>query len=213
MPGIFDVSMFVSEHIPVFPGDPKTKIEKIKNITEDGYELSKITTGVHIGTHIDAPSHFFQDRIDASELDLNTLVGKAVVIEFPNSGLISVSDLKSIDFSQHTRVIFKTQNSALMNTEIFNENYVYLDEQAADYLIEQEIKLVGFDYYTLDKYNSDMPVHKKLLENDVVIIEGLNLCQIDPGEYELLALPIKLKAEAAPARVILRRYFRGEIPE
>ena len=213
MPGIFDVSMFVSENVPVFPGDPETKIEKIKNISKDGYELSKISTGVHIGTHIDAPSHFFQNKIDASELDLNVLIGKAVVMEFPNSGLISVSDLKNINFSQYTRVLFKTQNSALMNTEVFDENYVYLDEQAADYLLEQGIRLIGFDYYTLDKYNSDMPVHKKLLENDVVIIEGLNMWEIDPGEYELLALPIKLKAEAAPARVILRRYFRGEIPE
>lgn len=210
MPGIFDVSMILSENIPVYPGDPRLKIEEISN--GDGSKLSKIAMGVHTGTHIDAPNHFFTDKLDISGLDLNTLVGKALVVEMPNLDFISLSDVEFLNLDGYSRILFKTDNSNLVMMRKFSEDYVYLTPEAADYLIKKGIDLIGFDYYTLDKYNSDMPVHKKLLENDVLIIEGLDLSEIEAGEYELIALPLKLKTEGAPARVILRKHFREEIP-
>ena len=111
MPGIFDVSMFLSENTPVYPGDPELKIEKVKTISKDGYELSKLSMGVHTGTHIDAPAHLFSDKTNVNELDLKILIGKTIVLEFPNTDYISATDLKSLDFSNYSRVLFKTNNS------------------------------------------------------------------------------------------------------
>ena len=205
MPAIYDVSIIINDKLDVYPGDPKVKIEKLKNIKKDGYELSKIEMGVHTGTHIDAPAHFFDGRSTICELPLDVLIGKAIVLEFSNEEYIGLSDIESVDFTGYTRVLFKTRNSGTTDLSIFSEDYVYLSPETADYLVEKGVKLIGFDYYSLDKYNSDMPVHKKLLQNDIVIIEGLDLSKIESGEYELLALPIKLETEGAPARVLLRK--------
>lgn len=212
MPGIFDVSIILSEKTPVYPGDPEFKQEKVTDLTKQGYETSKISMGTHTGTHIDAPAHFFKGKTNIEELDLNGLVGKALLIEFMNDDFVSAADLKAIDFKDHTRILFKTRNSSPLTLSQFSEDYIYLDESAAEYLVEKGIRLIGYDYYTMDKYNSDMPVHKKLLENEIIVIEGLDFTDVDPGEYELIALPLRIMAEASPARVILRQFVAGNIP-
>lgn len=212
MPGIFDVSLILNENIPIYPGDPEFKIENVTSFEKEGYITSKICLGSHTGTHIDAPSHFFETRIQASELSLDTLIGKCIVFEFTNDEAITAGDLDSLDFEDHTRIIFKTKNSNFINMGRFVEDYAYLEKDAAEYLVKKGIRLIGFDYYTIDKYNSEMPAHRKLLENDILVIEGLNLANVDPGEYELIALPIKLKADGAPARVVLRQFIVGNIP-
>ena len=121
---------------------------------------------------------------------------------------IGLSELEKIDLVGVDRVLFKTKNSRWWeNNEIkFKEKFVYLSEEGARYLVEQDVKLVGIDYLSVERFKSlDHETHHLLLRNEVVIIEGLNLSGVTQGEYELMALPLKLKgADGSPARVVLR---------
>jgi arylformamidase len=87
----------------------------------------------------------------------------------------------------------------------FYESFVYLEPEAAEFLVQQNIRLVGIDYLSIDRYKSDKhPTHFVLLPRNVIIIEGLNLSRVPPGRYQMVALPLNLqRADGAPTRVIL----------
>ncbi|HET6973149.1 MAG TPA: cyclase family protein, partial [Pyrinomonadaceae bacterium] len=109
-----------------------------------------------------------------------------------------------------TRVLFKTRNSAFWSESEpeFHTDFTYLDLNAAQRLVERGIKLVGIDYLSIEKYgSSNHATHLALLSKGVVILEGLNLTDIPPGNYELICLPLRLrnsKGDGAPARVVVR---------
>jgi arylformamidase len=106
------------------------------------------------------------------------------------------------------RVIFKTRNSEFWNEPNFRRDFTYLTLQAAERLVEMDVKLVGIDYLSIEKFGEEnFPVHKLLLGREVVILEGLDLRKVPAGDYELICLPIKIisqTGDGAPARVILR---------
>jgi arylformamidase len=107
----------------------------------------------------------------------------------------------------HKRVFFKTGNSPKMLLSQFKEDYVYLTEDGADYLIEQGVVMCGIDYLSIEKFdNPTAPVHRKLLKAGIVIVEGLNLMDIPSGPCEIYCLPLNIEgADGAPARALIRR--------
>jgi arylformamidase len=205
MSKVFDITLTLKENITVYPGDPSFSIDYIASADKAGYSLSKISMCSHTGTHIDAPAHFVQNGVLVDRLSLDVLIGKVLVSDFTNVDFIDLKSLKSIDLDKYERILFKTSNSKILEKDIFSKNYTYITPEAAQYLVEKEIRLIGFDYYTIDKYNSGNPSHKILLGNNVAVIEEVNLSGVDAGEYEIIALPLKIEAEGAPARVILKQ--------
>lgn len=206
MAEIIDVSLNINEDTVVMPENPEFNKENLVSIEEEGYELYKICMSNHIGTHIDAPAHFISGGVLINQLPLNILIGKALVIGILDEHKISVNELKEVNLKDRLRVLFKTRNSKLLDNNKLTKDFVYIDKEAASYLIEKGVKLIGLDYFTVDRIeDEDKPAHKELLGNDVVVIEGINLLNVDPGEYELIALPIKINTDGAPARVVLRR--------
>ena len=205
---IIDISITISEAMVTYEGDPKIRIQKTKNLHDDGVILSQITMGLHSGTHIDSPAHFFEDGKSIDKLKLESFIGEAKVYDFTFiEESIKESDLKNIKIKEGEILLFKTKNSELYKRDSFSKNFVYLDEGGADYLFEKKIKAVGIDYLSIEKFGSDNNyVHKRLLLNQIPIIEGLNLGHVKPGKYALFCLPLKvLGGEAAPARCILIR--------
>jgi arylformamidase len=203
---IYDVSVPISSEMPVYPGDPGIKIELRESIAKGSVcNVSSISLGSHTGTHIDPPYHFIESGIKVDQIPLNLLIGRTHVVE-TTSAKIDKSILKEIDLSNTIRLIFKTRNSYIWSSNKFVEDYVYLTPDAAEILVESGIKLVGIDYLSIEQYGStNYQTHKTLLGNGVVIVEGLNLAEVDPGDYEMICLPLKIKdADGAPARVILR---------
>ncbi len=203
---IYDVSVPISPEMPVYPGDPNVKIELRESILKgSACNVSSISLGSHTGTHIDPPYHFIESGIKVDQIPLSLLVGKTHVVEV-TSACIDKSVLKEINLNNSMRLIFKTRNSYLWSTNRFVEDYVYLTPDAAEVLVEAGIKLVGIDYLSIEQYGSTTyQTHKTLLGNGVIIIEGLNLAEIEAGDYEMICLPLKIKdADGAPARVILR---------
>ncbi|WP_410510210.1 cyclase family protein [Methanosarcina hadiensis] len=203
---IIDVSLNVNEDTVVMPRNPEFNKEKLASIRDEGYELYKICMSNHIGTHIDAPAHFIQDGNLISQLSLNVLIGKSLVVEIHDEHKISVDELKKVDLKDYIRVLFKTRNSKLIDENRLTKDFVYIGKEAASYLVEKGVKLIGLDYFSIDRIeDEDKPAHIELAGNNVVVVEGINLLNVEPGEYELTALPMKINADGAPARVVLRK--------
>ena len=207
---LHDVSVLISEELPIWPGDPDISVKLTSSLNRgDNANVTLIEMGVHTGTHIDAPFHFEPNGKTIDQLSIEVLIGPCRVIEVLDvNESIDPSVLKKLDLDGAIRILFKTRNSRWWerNEKKFQENFVYLSEDGARYLIEQGIKLVGIDYLSVERFKSlNHETHHLLLRNQVVIIEGLNLSSVTEGEYELMALPLKLKgADGSPARVVLR---------
>jgi arylformamidase len=162
----------------------------------------------HAGTHVDAPAHFIKDGATIEEIPLEIMNGRVRVVEIYNKRHVDVDELSKLVRVDDFRILFKTRNSLLWKSrKTFQRKHIYLTLQASRYLVENGIKLVGFDYLSVEEFgNTEYPVHRYLLGNQVVLIEGLNLSEVEEGDYEMSCLPLRLSGmDGAPARVILRK--------
>ncbi len=206
---IFDVTIPIKNLMPVWPGDPHVENQLVSSIEKgDEANVTSIQMSAHTGTHIDAPKHFIKSGTAIEGLSLTSLLGEVEVVEinFRISNIDALT-LKKLNMNQWPqRVLFKTNNSKLrlLENEFFYQNFTALLPDAAEYLVQKGVKLVGIDYLSIAPYENGADTHIKLLENNVIVIEGLNLADISAGIYELIALPILLEgADGAPARVLL----------
>jgi arylformamidase len=209
---IYDVSVPISAATPVYPGDPGVEIRRWAAIADgDAANVSLLHFGAHTGTHVDAPSHFIEGASKVDAMPLDALVGTARVIQMPDAlDIIEASHLSAQTIEGATRIIFKTRNSAFWSdtTSGFRQDFTYLAPDAAHALVQSGVRLVGIDYLSVEKFQSERhETHLILLSNGVVIVEGLDLREVAAGDYELICLPLKITGGAgdgAPARVILR---------
>jgi arylformamidase len=202
-----DVSVPLTAGIPVYPGNPDFEMQPIKRIADGGSSnVSRLALGTHTGTHVDAPKHFFDDACGVDGLPIDLLIGRARVVYVSRRGGITAEDLAGLGLREDLRVLLKTSNSALWSGS-FRQDYTHLAESGAKYLVDQGVKVVGIDYLSIEQFKKPgAPAHRALLSQGVIIIEGLNLADADPGMYELFCLPLPIcGADGAPARVVLRR--------
>jgi arylformamidase len=207
MTKIFDVTVPLSSDIPAYPGDPPFQLDSTHRIADGApYNATRISMSAHSGTHVDAPYHFLADGGTVDALPLEILMGKARVVEVQARDKIERADLEPLDLRADLRVLIKTRMSGQLRSGSFLEDFVYLTPDAALYLVQAGLKLVGTDYLSVEKYGSvDFASHHALLSAGVVIVEGLDLSAIEPGEYEMACLPLRIVgADGSPARVVLR---------
>lgn len=203
----YDVTLTISDTLVTWPTDPAVSIRKTGLISQDNScNVSELTLGSHCGTHIDAPYHFEENGIKIDQIPLDYLMGNATVFEIKNKEKIDLSDLKSLQLIDCKRVIFKTINSTYWKSFEFKKDFVHVTKEAAQYLVDCKVKLVGIDYLSIEKFgNKAADTHHTFLKNGVIIIEGLDLSNVHAGNYELIALPLKIKdGDGSPARVILK---------
>jgi arylformamidase len=207
---IYDITVPISENVPIYEGDPKVKIDVAASIKNgDAANVTQLCCGAHTGTHVDAPNHFIDGTRKVHELDLEKLIGNARVVEIEESATAieprHVENLENVE-----RVLFKTRNSGFWNEPEtgFRKDFTYITPEAARVLATKNVKLVGIDYLSVEKFgSSDFATHITLLEKEIVIIEGLDLREAAAGEYELICLPLKIispTGDGAPARAVLR---------
>jgi arylformamidase len=206
---VYDVSLTVSPDLPTWPTDPKILLEQVEKIEAGGIaNVSRMDSYVHAGTHIDAPIHFIPGGAAIESIPLDILIGTACVVEIPDTeATITKAVLSQLSIPMDCkRILFKTSNSNYWahGERKFQENFVALSEDGAEYLISRGICLVGIDYLSIAPFHQPMLTHVTLLKAKVVIVEGLDLSEVDPGNYQLICLPIKLGgSDGAPARVVL----------
>ncbi len=206
---IYDISLPLQKGIPYWPGDEAPKIEQYLSIANgDIVNGTWLNSSAHIATHLDAPKHLYDDGKTIEQLSLEILTGPVAVINIAETDRIDRNVLKGLNWPGVPRILFKTRNSELWRepTHEFQSNYVSLTADGAEFLLEKEVNLVGIDYLSVDLYsNKDLPVHKLLLKNEVIVIENVNLLEVPPGIYELYCLPLRIVgSDGAPARAILK---------
>jgi len=202
---IIDISWPISISMTEYKNRDSVKILPVKEFEKDQVREKLITIHSHTGTHIDAPSHFLEKGKTANQIDLNKLIGKCKVLDFSNvEEKITKQDLEKHEINKDNIILLKTKNSELSPTEKFNTNFVYLDKNGAEYLAQKGIKSVGIDYLGIERHQPEHETHKTLLENEIIVIEGLRLKNVTAGNYAFYCLPLPLpNFDAALARAIL----------
>lgn len=201
---LHDVSIPVRPGMIIYRRNPGVEVERALTIDSgDGANVSRLTMGVHTGTHIDGSLHFFNDGTGVDALPLDAMLGRCEVVEIPEPGeAIDGETLAAAGVPDGTeRLILKTPNSRLWDLDEFTHDFVRLNGSGAAWVREQGIRLIAIDYLSI----GDHDAHVGLLSHGIVALEGLDLRRIEPGSYDLLCLPMKLMdTDGAPARVLLR---------
>jgi arylformamidase len=210
---IYDVTIPISERMPVWPGEQRVRIEAMARIERgDQVNASRVNISCHTGTHVDAPYRYIQKGLTADKLPLSLLIGPAFVVEVDGleGNTIQVYDLAKLHLPAGTkRLLLKTSNSDFWQCGYsdFERDFVHLAPKTAEWLVKRKIGLIGMDYLSVEAFGTrERRVHHALLGAGVVILEGLDLSRVPPGPCQLVCLPLKIeKGDAAPARVLLIR--------
>jgi len=232
---ILDITVPISSFTPIFPGDPEPSIENFLTLEKDGCAVSSLSFGSHTGTHVDAPLHVLKGGLPVDSLDIGSLMGEAIVLDFsgrrgaltdsildkayPKREVIESSSNISILLLKTKASFRKEENS---ETSVFQakesdkrrkfgespENSAYLDASGATWIVRKGFKTVGIDGFSVDCLSSEsLPAHHTLLSNNVNIVECLDLKMVEEGTYFFLCLPLKIEGcDGAPARALLISY-------
>lgn len=210
-----DISFPYYEGMAIYPGNPSYEREAVQDVLRgDLATVSKITMGTHTGTHIDAPLHVFKDGRSVNQIPLAQMNGQAKLLDLRGMQEISVERLKTEKLCADDIVLLKTDNTErFQGTQVLSD-YVTLTYEAAEYLVEIGIKMVGIDYMSIErprgKRIEGKSIHRILLGAGIVIAEGLDLRYITEGEYELFCFPLCLKgADGAPAKAVLTAHGKA----
>lgn len=208
---IIDISLGIGADLLTWPGDPGVVVERAKKIEAgDGANVSELRLGSHTGTHVDPPVHFLPGEVGVDKLELDVFYGPATVADVMDVvGPIGADRLADLDLDVGVeRLLLKTTNSELWKKPKpeFPEKYVSLGVDGAEWAVDRGLRLVGIDFLSIEDTSgaNDHPVHRTLLSGGVIIVEGLNLSEVEPGDYMLSCLPLKIKGgDGAPARAAL----------
>jgi arylformamidase len=207
---IIDISVAISPSLPVWPGDPRITIDLASSLERgDPANVSRLEIGTHTGTHLDAPWHFIPSGIREDQLPLDVLIGPCWVADLTAlDRQIEATDLDAADIPLGTRrLLLKTRNSKLWTThpDTFVSEFIAVTPNAASWIVEHEIRLVGIDYLSIEPFDSpNAETHHILLGAGVIPVETLDLRDVNAGPYTLLCLPLKIAgADGAPCRAVL----------
>jgi arylformamidase len=203
-----DVSVPLHDGMAHWPGDQPFERKRDSDMEKGDHDnVSQMTTSVHVGTHMDAPLHFIKNGEAIDRIPLDVCIGRARIIGIANQERITPQDLDRHNIRSGERILFKTTNSdRVWRTNDFQKQFVSIAADAARYLGERKPRLVGVDYLSVGAYHGDgAETHQALLGAGIWIIEGLDLSSVEPGDYDLICLPLKIAgSDGAPARAVLR---------
>ncbi|GGE25496.1 kynurenine formamidase [Marinithermofilum abyssi] len=201
-----DISLPLSAETPVWPGDTPFSYRLTWTKAESGsVNVGQITLSTHTGTHIDAPYHFDDEGKRVLDLDVHLYIGPARVIQWEGEGSIRPKDLAAMDLTGVKRLLIRT--GAWSDPCRFPKTIPHIEPELAPFLAEKGVRLLGLDLPSVDPLDSkELPAHHALHRRGIHILESAVLDQVEPGEYELVALPLPLKeADGSPVRAVLKR--------
>ena len=201
---LIDLSHTIHRKIAVFPGDDPIELKQVRTLNRDGFNNYRLSTGMHVGTHIDGPGHMTSDTRMISELPIDMFTGKGV--------LIDVRGEEQIAFRESFRTIIKPESIVLFYSGLdfhFGEpdyftTYPDISEELACFLADQHVKIIGLDWVSPD--HEPYPIHDILFKGGVMILENLtNLGQLlHETDFEVFAFPLKIEADSSIVRVVAR---------
>ncbi|GAA0379985.1 cyclase family protein [Paenibacillus motobuensis] len=199
-----DLTHLIQNGLPVYPGDQETSLLQSKHIRQDYYNNHQLNINMHAGTHIDGPMHLLDIQRYLSEFPLEQFIGRAC--------LLDVSGQEIIDYEEKYETLIKPQDIVVLYTghskcygqnEYFAE-YPILTREFAELLVRKQVKMIGLDTPSPDKYPFE--VHKVLFQHNILILENLANVEklLDVSHFEIIALPMRIQADSAIARVVAR---------
>lgn len=200
-----DISQTLSTDIAVWPGDPPYNFELMYTKKATGSaNVGQMAASVHTGTHIDAPYHFNNDGKQVHELAIHTYIGEAMLIDVTSVNVITANVLAGFDITGVKRLLLKTEKHR--DETVFPEHFTVIDPDVGPYLRKKGVFLLGTDAPSVDSVDSKtLDAHHSLQENGIHIVENLLLNDVAPGDYELIALPLKIAgADGSPIRAVIR---------
>ncbi len=205
---IHDVSMLIEPEMMVYK-DKASKKPVFENMGNHNHGVShetKVSLDIHTGTHIDMPLHMIEAGKTMDTFDFTRLMTSAKVFDMTHLDMpvITANDIKGFNIVKDDFIIFKTKNSFYDKSKGFEYDFVYVDESASRLLTDIGVNGVGIDALGIERAQDNHMTHKLLLAADIIILEGLELKDIEEGQYQLVALPIKLKGtEGSWVRAVL----------
>jgi len=198
---IFDISVLVHEKMLLYPGDKSIEIQEVKQVESDDWNLTNIILSTHLGTHVDSPQHIAKNGKRIDQMELEKFLGKAQVLDLTELDFGEKIDLRHLQHNsiRHDDIIlFKTKNSTVLRGEYIHDA-IELTIHAAQYLVDKQIKAVAIDYLSI----GSRKVHEKLLNNEILVYETVDLSNVKPGNYYFMGIPLKIPTEGCPVRAVL----------
>jgi arylformamidase len=197
---IIDITRPLSSETLVYPGDKKPIFSQRD---EGKYLISDLHMSSHTGTHIDAPVHYLKSGETIDCIPLINLIGRCQVLDVIDAGNTITAEYLTGKIDNVTRLLLKTSFSGHRQ---FVENYPSLSFDAARLITGKGICCVGIDSPSIESYLCNGTVHRELLGKGCIIIELLDLSSVPEGEYDMIALPLRLEGlDGSPARVVLMK--------
>lgn len=202
---IIDISWPMSERMTQYKNKSVIQLQATKTFAHDNIRETRITIDSHTGTHVEASAHFIRDGITVDKLALQQYCGRCTVVDMTFVGdAITDEHLSLVHIEPQSIILLKTTNSELHNNDPFDPNFVYLAASGAQYLADKKIKAVGIDYLGIERSQQEHATHRTLMNQGIVIIEGLRLAMVHAGNYFFICLPLAcVDLEAAPARAVI----------
>lgn len=205
-----DLSIPLKVGMPTYPGDTPFEMKPLLRIADGKVcNLSALQMGTHTGTHVDPPWHFVEGGIRVDELPLDLLIGKAYVVSIRGVPAVTADTLTAAGVPEGAeRLLIQTDNSfGVWDKPDFQPDFVYLAPDAAEWIVQRGVRLVGIDYLSVEQFRAPQPLaHRTLLGAGVVVVEGLNLRTLEPGWVRFICLPLRIEGgDGAPARAVARR--------
>ena len=199
-----DLSYEIEHQMAVYPGDDELKLYRHRFLNRDYYNDTKLETGMHVGTHIDAPSHLLNKDRFICDYPVEKFIGNGCLLDVRNEEIIKLKDEYLDKVQEGDIVLLYTGYDEFFGTDKYFENHPIVDEKLAQFFVDRGVKLIGIDMPAPDQYPFN--VHHKLLENDILIIENLrNLKKLEGVKrFEVMAFPLNIRAEASLTRVVAR---------
>lgn len=199
-----DLSYEIEHQMAVYPGDDELKLYRHRFLNRDYYNDTKLETGMHVGTHIDAPSHLLNKDRFICDYPVEKFIGNGCLLDVRNEEIIKLKDEYLDKVQEGDIVLLYTGYDEFFGTDKYFENHPIVDEKLAQFFVDRGVKLIGIDMPSPDQY--PFKVHHKLLENDILIIENVrNLKKLEGVKrFEVMAFPLNIRAEASLTRVVAR---------
>jgi len=198
---LFDLSHKIRRHMPVYPGDRMVDLSPDRTVSRDGYSLFRLSSNLHLGTHLDAPSHFFEDQSDISGLPVGQCCGKGRVFDARGESVLSLKAGYDA-VSPGEAVLFYTGCDAIFESDAYFASHPVMSVELASFLVRRSIRMVGFDLPSPDGEGSE--IHRIFLSAGIPILENLTGLEalLTLPSFFLFAFPLKIEAEGSPVRAV-----------
>ncbi|GIM28119.1 cyclase [Clostridium polyendosporum] len=204
MERIVDLTHLINDCMSVYPGDEQTKLYQTQFLKIDKFNNHRLEISMHSGTHIDSPMHLTDREEYIYQFPLENFIGNGCVIDVRNQSLIKLKDEYKEKITENSIVLLYTGFNRIFGTDKYFEQHPIIDMELVELFVEKKVKLVGIDSPSPDK--DPFEIHKKLFDNNILILENLtNLEQlISIDNFEVIAFPLKIKADSSILRVVAR---------